>query len=308
MGASREQASPPGINLYDMVQVDSEPECPNSFVGDPVPGPYGRIFGGQLIGQSVMAATATIETGSERVAHSLHAFFVRAGDSSRPIEYDVETIRDGRSFSVRSIRAHQEGRLLLTATMSFHGASPGLEHQTGLVGRYPAPEDLPDEEHSNEAPRPDADSPGHRTSVELRRVPKQLDPGAPARRAGQALWLRARGAGTERPARQATAHRAALAMATDFTILESIIFGHGLTLSTPGLSVASLDHSVWWHAPASLDDWMLYVQESPWAGGERGLVLGRFYNRGGDLLASVAQQGLVRVPADAIRAEAPDGR
>jgi acyl-CoA thioesterase-2 len=304
MSASREPMHPPGINMYDMVQVEADPERPNAFVGDAVPGPYGRIFGGQLIGQSVMAATATIENRSERVAHSLHAYFVRAGDSSRPVQYDVETIRDGRSFSVRSIRAYQGGRLLLTATMSFHGAYTGLEHQIGLAGRYPDPEDLPSEVQGKDAAKHDGASiPGHRTSVELRRVPRALDPGAPA---GQAVWLRARVGESERPTRQVSADRAALAMATDFTVLESVIIGHGFTLSTPGLSVASLDHSVWWHAPASLDEWVLYVQESPWAGGERGLVLGRLFNLGGDLLASVTQEGLVRVAAAA--AEAPNAR
>jgi acyl-CoA thioesterase-2 len=302
-----EPAPSASFDLYDMVEVVPAPERSDAFVGDPVPGPYGRIFGGQLIGQAVMAATPTIENVSERVAHSLHAYFVRAGDSSCPVEYDVETIRDGRSFSVRSVRAHQKGRVLLTATMSFHRADSGLEHQSGLAGRYPAPEDLPEEDHGNEAPRPDDAGPGHRTSVELRRVPRTLDPEASAWRAGQALWLRARGAPTESPARRAV-HSAALAMATDFTILESIIFGHGFTLSTPGLSVASLDHSIWWHAPANLDEWLLYVQESPWAGGERGLVFGRLYNRGGKLVASVTQEGMVRVPANEMAAKAQDAK
>jgi acyl-CoA thioesterase-2 len=296
MNAPQNPVKPAGLDLYGMVEVEPQPTQQDTFVGNPAPGSYGRIFGGQLIGQSVMAATATIETGSGRLAHSLHAYFVRAGDPSRSVEYNVERIRDGRSFSVRSVRAHQEGRLLLTATMSFHDANSGLEHQSGLVDGYPEPEDLPKEDQGQGALTPDVHRPGYRTSVEFRRVPEELDPEARAGRAGQALWLRASGAGPNRTARQATLYSAAFAMATDFTLLESIILGHGLTLSTPGLSVASLDHSIWWHAPASLDEWVLYVQESPWAGAERGLVVGRFYNRGGKLLASVSQEGLVRVP------------
>lgn len=292
--------------LYDMVRVTPAREGPDAFVGHPVPGAYGRIFGGQLIGQAVMAAAATLEDVSARAAHSLHAYFVRAGESSCPVEYVVETVRDGRSFSVRSIRAHQMGRVLLTATMSFNTANPGLEHQLELAGRYPDPEDLAEEETGHEASRLDDGEPGHRKSVEIRRVPGELDPAAPGRRAGQALWLRARDALTEVPARQSAVHSAALAMATDFTILESIIFGHGFTLSTPDLSVASLDHSIWWHAPANLDEWVLYVQESPWAGGQRGLAFGRFYSRRGDLLASVAQEGLVRVAGVAMGSGASD--
>lgn len=286
--------APGNMDLYDMVAVEREPTRPATFVGNLVPGPKGRVFGGQLIGQAVMAATATVESASERVAHSLHTYFVRAGDSSLPVHYDVETIRDGRSFSVRAIRANQKGRLLLTATMSFHATSAGLEHQTGISGRYPDPEGLPETTHRREAFGSDVGRLGHRDSVELRRVPRELDPGTSGDNARQSLWLRARGA-TVRPNRKDTVTNAALAMATDFTVLESVVFRHGLTLSTPGLSVASLDHSVWWHAPASLDEWLLYVQESPWAGGERGLVFGHLYSRRGQLVASISQEGLVRV-------------
>ncbi|MFJ6078002.1 acyl-CoA thioesterase [Pseudarthrobacter sp. NPDC092419] len=290
-----------------MVSVRREPDRPCTFVGNLVPGPKGRIFGGQLIGQAVMAASATVEDISERLAHSLHTYFVRAGDASLPIHYDVETIRDGRSFSVRGIRANQKGRLLLTATMSFHATRVGLEHQTRISGRYPDPEDLPNANQGRRTFGSDIDRFGHRDSVELRRVPSELDPGTSGDNARQSLWLRARGA-TARPNHTDAVSSAALAMATDFTVLESVIFRHGLTLSTPGLSLASLDHSMWWHAPAGLDEWLLYVQESPWAGGERGLVVGRLYNRGGELVASVAQEGMIRVPASEIVVKAHDAR
>jgi acyl-CoA thioesterase-2 len=281
-------------DLYDMVTVHRVAcRAPgiDSFTGHPVLGPSGRIFGGQLLGQAVSAATATTATDTGRVSHSMHAYFVRAGDAARPVVYDVERVRDGRSFSVRSVRAHQDDRLLFTTTLSFHEPGPGFSHQVESTVKYPDPDSVPLDDDSLATPRS-----GHRSAVELRRVPRNLDPEAAAGRSGPAVWFRAASPGS--PVTEA-ASRAALALATDFTILEAVVDRHGLTFSTPGLTVVSLDHALWWHAPANLDDWVLYVQESPWAGGERGLVSGRLYDRGGRLVASVAQEGLFRLDNDA---------
>ena len=278
------------VNLRDMVRVD-RPDGNDRFVGDLVSGPFGRIFGGQLIGQAVTAATTTIATHSERQAHSIHAYFLRKGDAAIPVTYQVDSVRDGRSFSVRSIRAFQHDRVLLTATMSFHDARDGLTHQADRAADYPDPDSLQPDNRLLDVPA-DSQNPGHRSAVELRRIPPKQYPPAAGSPPGQAVWIRSRTpAGAHSPALDP----AVLALSTDFTVLESIVYGHGLTFATPGLSIASLDHAVWWHAPGNMDDWLLYIQSSPWAGGERGLVTGRIYDRHGKLLASVAQEGLIRL-------------
>ncbi|WP_167138551.1 acyl-CoA thioesterase domain-containing protein [Diaminobutyricimonas sp. TR449] len=285
------------LDLSDLVvvrPVNPSGSAAATFAGTPIPGSSGRMFGGQLIGQAVMAASMSVHE-HERLAHSLHAYFVRAGRVDLPVSYDVEMVRDGRSFSVRTVRAHQDGRLLMTAGLSFHGPREGLSHQTTWSGGYPDPESLsPDSSRASAQTRDGR--PGHRSFVELRRVPQELT-SEDSTRAGQAVWLRARLPHGER---SDAVNRATLAMATDFTLLESIVLGHDVTFETPGIAVASLDHAIWWHAPASFDDWILYEQESPWAGGERGLAHGRLYDRSGRLLASAAQEGLVRVPELAV--------
>ncbi|WP_160175877.1 acyl-CoA thioesterase [Cryobacterium roopkundense] len=273
-----------------MVRVDRA-DGESRFVGNLVSGPFGRIFGGQLIGQAVTAATATTASYSGRQAHSIHAYFLRKGDAAIPVTYAVDSVRDGRSFSVRSVRAFQHDRLLLTATMSFHDARDGLTHQADRAGDYPDPDSLPPDNRLLDVPT-NSQNPGHRSAVELRRIPAKLYPPAAGSPPGQAVWIRSR---TPAGAHCRALESAVLALSTDFTVLESIVYGHGLTFATPGLSIASLDHAVWWHAPGNMDDWLLYIQSSPWAGGERGLVTGKIYDRGGRLLASVAQEGLIRL-------------
>lgn len=281
--------------LYDLVTVQSTPHDPDVFVGNAVPGRYGRIFGGQLLGQSVMAASATVDP--QRVAHSLHANFVQAGDPADPVQYRVERIRDGRSFSLRAVRAWQGDRLLMTETMSFHEAGRGLDHSMSHDDRYPAPEDLETYAGGAQGAYTSVENLAHRAYIELRPVPA----GGPQRASGdygQAVWLRARESRTGLSATQAALHRAVLALASDFTLLEPVVHHHDLSLWTPDVAVASLDHSLWWHTDGRLDDWILYVQETPWAGRGRGFACGRLFSRDGRLLASVAQEGLVRVPAE----------
>lgn len=273
-------------DLYDMVAVERTAATASgteTFRGRPVPGSRGRVFGGQLIGQAVAAAAAAVDRARPgRVAHSLHAYFLSAGDPRTTIDYEVSAMRDGRSFSVRSVRALQDGRLLLTAALSFQAPAEGPSYERPWTAEYPDPESLP---------AGDRERPGHRTAVEIRRVPAELDPLPTGSGPGQAVWLRA---AAPRSDVSDLVGRAALAMITDFTVLEPVVNGHGLTFDTEGLSVASLDHAMWWHAPAALDEWMLYRQQSPWSGGQRGLVTGRLHARDGRLLASVSQEGLVR--------------
>lgn len=289
-------------SLSDLISVEAvDPQDPDAaaptsatFVGRPTNGPYGRMFGGQLIGQAAMAATATIGTPG-RVAHSLHALFLRPGRVDLPVRYEVETLRDGRAFSGRLVRASQDGRLVLTATVSFHERGEGLSHAVTPLAGYPDPELL-----ESDAPSfLDGHLLSHRAFVDVRRVPPSDDPGRP--RAGQAVWLRARDPGGARSpgsgdarSRSDALDRAVLAMSTDFTTLETVLRGHNLTTDSSGFTLASLDHAIWWHGASGLDDWVLYVQESPWAGEERGLVSGRVFDRAGVLLASVVQEGLFR--------------
>lgn len=281
------------ICLYDLVTVQSTPHDPDVFVGNAVPGRYGRIFGGQLLGQSVMAASATVDP--QRVAHSLHANFVQAGNPAVPVQYRVERIRDGRSFSLRAVRAWQGDRLLMTETMSFHEAGKGLDHSRSHDDRYPAPEDL--ETYAGGAQRAytSVENLAHRAYIELRPVVARGLQYANGDY-GQAVWLRAKESRRDLLATHAAVHRAVLALASDFTLLEPVVHQHDLSLSTPDVAIASLDHSLWWHTDGGLDDWILYVQESPWAGRGRGFACGRLFDRDGRLLASVAQEGLVRVP------------
>ncbi|ARJ07518.1 acyl-CoA thioesterase II [Cnuibacter physcomitrellae] len=278
------------VALYDLVSVTRETSRESeTFSGQPVGGPYGRIFGGQLIGQATSAASGTVN--HDRVAHSLHAYFPRAGRSDLPVEYEVERVRDGGFFSVRSVTARQGDRVLLRAALSFQRPREGLEHQSEHPVGYPDPDEVAGED-VDEALASDGTRPEHRRFVELRRIPRTLDPGAST--TAQAVWMRAARRGGDR---SAAVGRAAMAMATDYTVLETVLKSHGLSFRTPGLSIASLDHSLWWHAEGDLDDWLLYVQESPWSGGERGLVSGRIYSRDGRLLASIMQEGLLRLAA-----------
>jgi len=309
------QAARAQIDLYDMVVVEpaaSRTGRPARFRGNAVPGPYGRIFGGQLLGQAVSAASATADAGGVgRIAHSLHATFLSAGDARMPIDYEVTELRDGRSFSVRSVRAHQGDRLLLAATVSFQVPADAPEHGPPPLVGYPQPDAVPVEGLDALAAMWDppgsdrAASPSHRLAVEIRRIPTELDPRNVAVAAGEqtkrAVWLRPTSPGA--PVSE-SASRAVLAMTSDFTLLEAAVAAQGLSFATPGLHVASLDHALWWHRTVAIDDWILYLQDSPWSGSERGLTAGRLYSAGGHLLASVAQEGLIRVPR-AERTEEP---
>jgi len=255
--------------------------------------PEGRVFGGQVLAQSLVAAIRTI--ADDRFVHSMHGYFLRPGDVNLPITFSVDRIHDGRSFSTRRTQAYQSGQPILSMIASFQDLDDGIEHQHDAPLDVPDPETLPSTteilagiDHPVAAfwatQRPfdirHVGSPVYFT-VEGEHVPHQ------------AVWMRAIGELPDDP----NLHRAALAYASDYSILEPIMRAHGVAWGTPGLKAASLDHAMWWHRPGRVDEWMLYVQESPNARGGRGLTLGRIYSRDGALLASVAQEGMIRVPA-----------
>ncbi|MEW1960516.1 acyl-CoA thioesterase II [Kineococcus sp. NPDC059986] len=262
------------------------------FTGPNLPHWRQRLFGGQVLGQVAVAAGRTV--AGDRELHSLHAYFLRPGDPAVPVAFAVERLRDGRSFSARRVQATQNGVPILSGIASFQTPAEGLDHAE------PAP-DVPDPEDvvSDYAVLDASDHPlarqmGRGRHVELRHVEPTLYAAPdPEHRARQSVWFR-----LDAPLPgDDLLQRSALAYASDLSILEPVLRRNGMAWATPGMSVASLDHAMWWHRPARADEWILYVAESPNASGARGLSTGRMYDRQRRLVATVAQEGMVRVPA-----------
>jgi len=254
--------------------------------------PLGRVFGGQVLAQSLVAAMRTIP--DDRFVHSMHGYFLRPGDVNLPITFSVDRIHDGRSFSTRRTQAYQEGHPILSMIASFQDEDDGIEHQIDMPEGLAQPEDLPSAaEALGNIDHPVARYWAFERPFDMRHLPSPVFLSVEGGRVShQAVWIKAVAPLPDDP----NLHRAALAYASDYSILEPIFRRHGLAWATPGLKAASLDHAMWWHRFGRVDEWMLYVQESPNAIGGRGLSLGRIYDRAGRLLASVAQEGMVRVP------------
>ncbi|WP_167051282.1 acyl-CoA thioesterase II [Salinibacterium sp. ZJ77] len=254
--------------------------------------PGGRVFGGQVYAQSIMAAVRTV--ASDRLIHSTHGYFLRPGDVNLPITFAVDRIHDGRSFSTRRTQAHQNGLPILSMIASFQDDDPGLDHQAPMPDGITPPEDLPTPaEVLGAVDHPTAQFWATSRPFEIRHVdePIYMAPDV-SPRPHQAVWMKTIGPLPD----DENLHRAALAYASDYSILEPILRAHGISWIKPGLRMASLDHAMWFHRPVRVDDWLLYVQESPSAVGGRGLSMGRIYTRDGVLVASIAQEGMVRVP------------
>lgn len=263
------------------------------YVGQSLDLGFRNLFGGHILGQSLMAAALTC---GDRLAHSLHAYFLRGGDAQHPVEYQVDRIRDGNSFSVRRVTASQHGKPILILSTSFQVEEPGFAHQLAMPD-VPAPEGLT---AFVELTRPQpASGTGDRKitsarAIEIRPVPSgALRPSAGAGEPAQAVWLRARGAV---PAGQAL-QRSLLAYASDFALLSTAMLPHGVGYYTPGMVMASLDHAMWFYQDVRIDDWLLYVMDSPAAAHSRGLARGNLFSRDGTLVACVAQEGLMRMTA-----------
>ncbi|MEO8261601.1 MAG: acyl-CoA thioesterase II [Pseudolysinimonas sp.] len=255
--------------------------------------PGGRIYGGQVLAQSLVAANRTVTP--DRFVHSMHGYFLRPGDVNLPITFSVDRIHDGRSFSTRRTQAYQEGQPILSMIASFQDVDAGLDFQQSMPADLPDPESLP----STADILAGIDHPVARfwateRAFDIRHVGSPIYLTVDGDKVPhQAVWMKAVGTLPDDP----NLHRAAIAYASDHTILEPVLRGHGIPWTAPGLKVASLDHAMWWHRDGRADEWLLYVQESPNSVGGRGLSFGRVYDRGGRLLASIAQEGMIRVPA-----------
>lgn len=280
--------------LLDVLDLDGSDArtTEDIFTGSSHAMPTGRVYGGQVLAQSLIAAERTLP--DDRVVHSMHGYFLRPGDASQGITFAVDRIHDGRSFSTRRSQAYQNGVPIFSMIASFQDEDPGIEHAVPMPEGVPAPEDLPADDavegidHHPITRRLLAERP-----ADVRHVEGPLYASVEgARQPRQAVWMRMRAPFPDDPA----LHRAALAYLSDMTIQESILRAHAVTWQTPGLKVASLDHAMWWHRPGRVDEWLLYVQESPNARGGRGLAQGRIYTREGVLVATVAQEIMVRVP------------
>jgi acyl-CoA thioesterase-2 len=254
-----------------------------------------RVFGGQVLGQALSAAQQTVDP--ERSAHSLHAYFLRAGDIAKPIVYNVERARDGSSFSVRRVVAIQHGQPIFNCSVSFQVTEPGVEHQLPMP-MVPKPDDLPSGPQI--PPEQLALIPAKlqrwltmRGPFEFRRVhPRdELNPGKQP--PYQQVWFRL----TDRVPDDAVLHSAMLAYASDFHLVGTTTFPHGISYLQKNVQMASLDHALWFHRPFRVDEWLLYACDRPTAQGARGLARGMIYAEDGRLIASTAQEGLIRLRA-----------
>jgi len=260
------------------------------FTGTSHPMPNGRIFGGQVLAQAIVAADRT--TDDDRVLHSMHGYFVRPGDARRGVTLSVDRIHDGRSFSTRRTQAFQDGVPIFSMIASFEREDPGLEHQSAMPEGIPEPEEALRIAESVQH-HPLSRRLMERSAIQVVHAEGAIyDAVAGERTPSQNVWMRAKRSIGDDPA----VHRAVLAYMSDLTIQESVLRAHGVSWSHPGLKVASLDHAMWWHRPARTDEWLLYSQTSPSARAGRGLSSGRIFTRDGALVASVSQEIMVRVP------------
>ncbi|WP_163846284.1 acyl-CoA thioesterase [Pseudooceanicola aestuarii] len=264
------------------------------YRGIATPNGRGRSFGGQVIAQALMAATHTVEP--ERANHSLHAYFMRPGDASQPVLYQVERDMDGRSFATRRVVAIQNGKPILNMAASFQLQQQGRGHQDDFPADVPGPEGLKNEhqlaeDHADKLPEGYKAFLRWNRPIEIRPVgtfpPFDMTP----RKGEHYRWIRAKVHLPDDPA----LHRAALAYTSDMGLLGSALVAHGLGFASKEVKVASLDHALWLHDDFRMDEWLLYTMESPWTGGGRGMTRGKIFTRDGRMVASVAQEGLLRI-------------
>ncbi len=275
------------LSLLDLEQLEV-----NLFRGHSLPTGFTRVYGGQVLAQSVVAAQRTVEV--PRSMHSMHAYFLLAGDPAAPIVYEVERVRDGGSFTTRRVKAVQHGQAIFVMSASFHKEEASFDHQTPMPD-VPGPEELPSEEQLRAAllDRMPENLKSYLTRerpIEMRVVEvdryRSRTKGEPA----QHVWVRTTGKLPDDP----QIHQCVLAFASDFTLLDTALVPHGKLMFDTDIQLASLDHAMWIHRSFRADEWLLYAQDSPSAGGARGFSRGKVFRQDGTLVASTAQEGLMR--------------
>jgi acyl-CoA thioesterase-2 len=280
------------IELLDLEEIEK-----NHYRATSPSEGWQRVYGGQVLGQALVAASRTVP--EDRHAHSLHGYFLRAGDTDVPILYTVDRIRDGRSFTTRRVVAIQHGQAIFNMSISFHIEEQGLSHQMAMP-EAPGPEDLPDESElrkkwAQRLPEEFKETFARQRPIEVRPIDPQ-DIFQPEKRAPfQMCWMKSRDPLPD----NLRLHQCVLAYLSDWSLLDTATLPHAVSFMQDNLQMASLDHAMWFHRPFRADEWLLYVQDSPSASGSRGLNRGLIYSRGGELVASAAQEGLIRIHADA---------
>ncbi len=284
----------PEALVADLLRLlDLKPLGDDRFEGPRRRDGVGRVFGGQVIAQALMAAQATVS--DDRPAHSLHAYFLRGGSEERAVEYRVERGFDGGSFANRRVVALQQERQILACSASFQRREDGPHHQAARMPEAPPPESLETDRAVLDRHRPEIEASA--PPIVLRPHPIEMRPVRPAALLSrepsppqQHVWFRARAPFSDDPG----LHRAVLAYFSDMRLMATCLLPHGLAFVRGDVRGASLDHAIWFHEDARVDDWLLYAMESPWSGHARGLNFGRIYTRDGRLVASVAQEGMFR--------------
>jgi acyl-CoA thioesterase II len=274
------------ISILDLERLED-----NLFRGRSPQDGWQRVYGGQVIGQALVAASRTVEG---RQVHSLHGYFMLGGDPKVPIIYEVDRIRDGGSFATRRVVAIQHGKAIFSMSCSFHVEEPGLDHQFPMPD-VPMPEDLPGEaeiiaKFPDKVPEPIRRYWQRERPIEFRPVDLSRYLGAPKKTPYQNIWFRATAPLPDSPEIQ----RCALAYASDMTLLDTSLIAHGRSVFESDFMVASLDHAMWFHRPFRCDEWLLYAEDSPSSQGARGFNRGLIFRRDGTLVASTAQEGLIR--------------
>ncbi|GLY93540.1 acyl-CoA thioesterase II [Actinoplanes sp. NBRC 103695] len=274
------------LQLLDLKQIDAA-----TFSGESPQVGAQRVFGGQVAGQALVAAGRTV--APDRFVHSLHGYFVRPGDPTEPIEFHVETIRDGRSFSVRRSTAQQHGRTIFFMSASFQVSEEGLDHPSTPPEGIPGPGETPTmHDWVKRYPERAAAFNAAPQAIDLRYVgvPGWVPPGDRERNAEQRVWMRIAGKLPDDP----LIHACALTYASDLSLLDAVLSTHGEVWGPGGVIGASLDHALWFHRPFRADEWFLYDCTSPSASGARGLASGRLFTESGRHIASAVQEGLLR--------------
>lgn len=255
---------------------------------------FRALYGGQVLGQSIIAAYKSLPDA--RNIHSFHSYFLLPGDASKPVVYDVETVRDGRSFSARRIRAIQNGRTIFYMTASFQKKEEGLSHQFASMTDAPEPDTLDsdilfyDNNFAQLSKRMKEALPFHRP-VDIRTVDGAHSFNAVKRAPKRQLWLK----GRDTLGSEVNINQASLAYASDYHFLSTALQAHGIAVQDPRLRLATIDHAMWFHKEFQFDDWLMYQMDSPVSGNGRALVQGKIFNKSGELVASSVQEGLLRL-------------